>query len=115
MTIKETFRLVASNADILAAPSRLAAIPANGLLNIEVSCTDADLTNFGRITLQPPGGMIPFEDLDIPIGFSTSDASMDSDLQLTFQMVATQGGHFLLSYTETGTVTICYIIATLTF
>jgi len=114
-TIKETFRLAASNADILAAPSRLSAIPANGVMTIEASITDADATNFGTLTLQLPGGDIPFEDLIIPIGFSTSDASMDADLQLTFTFTVGQGGHVLLSYTENGTVVFLFLIVTLQF
>ena len=37
MIIKESFSLTVSNADILSAPSRLAAIPANGVLTLEMS------------------------------------------------------------------------------
>ncbi len=114
-TIKESFSLVASNADILSAPSRLAAVPSNGVLTIEVSSTDSDATNFGTITLQLPNGDIPFEDLIVPIGFSATDNSMDTDLQLLFSMPVSQGGHVLLSYTENGTVVGLYLLVTLVF
>lgn len=102
--IKESFQLVTSNADILAAPSRLAAIPANGVLTIEVSANTSDVTNFGTITLQLPNGEIPFEDLIVPFNAISSDDVLDSNTQLTFAFPVSQGGHVLLSYIEAGTV-----------
>ncbi len=114
-TIKETFRLASSTADILAAPSRLAAIPRNGIMTIEASITDADFTNYGSLTLQLPDGDIPFEDLVIPIGVATADFSMHTDYEMLFQFTVGQGGHVLLAYTETGTVTMAGLICTLQF
>ncbi len=114
-TIKETFKLTASDSDVLAAPSRLAAIPRNGVMTIEVSITDADATNFGQITLQLPNGDIPFEDLDVPLGNSAADFSMHEDLKLAFTVQVDQGGHVLLQYTEAGAVTFCFMIVTLQF
>ncbi len=113
--IKESFSLVATDADILAAPSRLAAIPGQGSLTFEVSASDADLTNFGTLTLQLPDGSIPFEDLLIPFSGSSAEQQMDSLLQLSVTMSVPQGGHVLLSYTENGTVAFILIYATLTF
>ncbi len=116
MLIKETFLLATDNADVLAAPSRLAAIPANGILTVEASSTDCDATNFGLLTLQLPGGDIPFENLHIPQnGQSTADAVMDSDTELLVTMGVPQGGHVGLNYDENGTVALCMIIVTLTF
>ncbi len=101
--IKESFRLTGSDADILAAPSRLAAIPRPGVLTIEATCDSSDGTNFGTITLQLPGGEIPFEDLLIPAnGFLTGEDVMHSDTQLTFRIPVAQGGHVLYQYTESG-------------
>ncbi len=116
--IKESFLLVADNADILAAPSRLAAIPRNGILTIEASSSDLDATNFGRLTLQLPDGVIPFEDLHI--GMSGPDAGgnngiMDVDTKFMVTMTVAQGGHVGLSYDETGTVDLMFIIVTLIF
>lgn len=113
--IKESFRLGASNADILAAPSRLAAIPQPGVLTIEVSSLLANATNRGSITLQLPGGEIPFEDLDVPAnGFSTLDDVLHSDTAFAFRIPVAQGGHVLYQYTETG-ANICYTVVTLEF
>ncbi len=116
MVIKESFLLAADSADVLAAPSRLAAIPRAGMLLIEASATDCDATNFGRLTLQPPEGDIPFENLHIPMsGLSTTDAVLDKDTQLTILLQVAQGGHVGLQYDETGTVTLVIIMVTLTF
>lgn len=115
--IRESFRLSASNTDILAAPSRLSAIPYNGTLTLEVSALECNGSNRNSITLQTPDGDVPFEDLLVPAGsvdgtVGTEDV-LNSDTQLTFSFPARQGGHFLLSTTETG-ANILFIHATLT-
>jgi len=116
MIIKESFLLAADNTDVLAAPSRLAAIPRNGMLTIEAAATDCDATNHPLLTLTLPEGDIPFQDLHVPAnGLSTTDAVMDSDTQLLFSMRVQQGGHVLLAYDEVGTVALLYLIITLQF
>lgn len=116
MIIVESFVLSAPNADILAAPSRLAAIPRDGTLTIEASTTDSDATNFGRLTLTLPEGDIPFQDLIIPAnGLSVADSVMDRDTQMLFTMDVSQGGHVILAYAEDGTVALTLIYVTLTF
>jgi len=114
--IKESFQLVATDADILAAPSRLAAIPANGVVTIEVSCTDSDGINFGELTVQLPTGDIPLQGVTIPAsGLSTTDAVLDSDTQMTIVLEILKGGHLLIQYTENGTVVVCFLHVTLAF
>ncbi len=114
--IKEAFQFTATNADILAAPSRLAAIPRNGLLVVEVSTTDCDGTNFGQLTIQMPDGDIPLEDVIIPAnGFSVGDNILHEDTKLMVSLAATQGGHVGVAYTENGAVAAAYFMFTLTF
>jgi len=113
--IRESFALVASDTDILAAPSRLAAIPANGQLTIEVSCTDNDITNFGQITVQLPNGDIPLRDVTIPFSGNSSDGMLDSDTEMIVVMDIGQGGHLLLQYTENGTVALAFLHVSLLF
>ncbi len=116
MVIKESFLLVADTTDILAAPSRLAAIPKNGVLTIEASATECNATNFGRLTLQLPDGDIPFQDLHIPAnGSSLLDGVLDTRTQLTVTMVVGQGGHVGLNYDETAAVVLVLLFVTLTF
>ena len=121
MVIKESFLLVATDADILASPSRLAAIPAAGVMTIEASATNCTVANNGRLTLQLPGGDTPFEDLHIPAqrtdGSSSEghDAVLNTHSELKFTFNVAAGGHVGLAYTETGTVTTCIIMVTLQF
>lgn len=114
--LKEAYQLVATTADILAAPSRLAAIPAAGSLTIEMSSTDCDATNYAKATLQLPDGSVPFEDLLIPYnGVSTTEGTMKNDTALVVQFGVQAGGHVLVSLTENGTVAGVLFIFTLTF
>ncbi len=114
--IKESFLLTATDADILAAPSRLAAIPRDGILTIEVASSDCDNTNQGQLTLQLPDGIIPFEDLIIPASRSAPvDAVMDIDTKFIVTVPVAQGGHVGLAYLEVGTVGIFFLHVTLTF
>ena len=114
--IKESFMLTGRDADILAAPSRLASIPRQGRLTIECSSTDCDATNYGALTLQTPDGDTPFEDLIIPYhAFATTDAVLHNATEVVISMTIAQGGHALLSYTENGTVAIFFLYCTLEF
>ncbi len=113
--IKESFFLTATNTDILAAPSRLAAIPSNGVLTIEVTALECDVTNFSEITLQLPGGAFPFQDLIVPAnGFSITEIILHTETELVFVIPVEQGGHVLYQMTENGTNTF-YSIVTLEF
>lgn len=111
--IKEGFQLTASNTDILAAPSRLAAIPYEGTLIVEVSCTDADGTNYGDLTVQLPDGSIPLENVPIPFSGNTGDGMLDNDTELMLEIPVRAGGHVLIDYTENGTVALCFMLVTL--
>ncbi len=113
--IKESFLLAADNADIFAAPSRLAAIPSDGVLSLEMSASQCSPTNHALVTLQLPGGDIPFENLHIPFSGNTTEQTMDNDLEMLIQVEVKAGGHVLLSYDEVGTVATMLVIATLTF
>lgn len=113
--LKESFLLTATDADILAAPSRLAAIPSNGTLTVEVGITDCDATNRGTLTVQLPNGDIPLNDVIIPYGGVVADATLNTDLEMVVVMQVSQGGHVLLQYTETGTVALCLLHVTLVF
>lgn len=114
--IKETYLLTATTADVLEAPSRLAAIPANGVMTLELSATDCDTTNYATTTIQLPDGSNPVQDVHIPYnGVSTADVAMKDDCELQFQFSVAKGGHLLLSITEAGTVAGVLVIATLSY
>jgi hypothetical protein len=112
--IQEIHTLTGSNTDILAAPSRLSAIPRGGVLTLEYSANISEDSNKYTITCQTPEGDVPFEDITVPYnGYSTYNV-LHTDTRLRYQFTATQGGHFLLSATEWGTGTL-YISASLVF
>lgn len=114
--IVESYFLAASNTDILAAPSRLASIPEDGVLVMEASATDCDGTNYGELTVQPPGSEIPLDTVIIPQnGFSTADAVIHDDTAFVLQIPVEAGGHVLVSYVENGTVAAMFIVFTLQF
>jgi hypothetical protein len=116
MIIKETYQLTASNTDILAAPSRLAALPGSGIMTIECSATECNATNNGTLTLQMPDGELPFENLLVPAnGYSLLDSVVHDETALQMQIEVDQGGHVSLAYTETGTVVLFYITVSLEF
>ena len=112
--IKEVFQLTADDTDLLAAPSRLAAIPYNGYLTVEVSATECNATNNFAITINKPDGSQPIEGQLVPAnGFTTSDNVMHDDTKLMFRFSANQGGHFGIEMDETGTA-LAMVIVTLT-
>lgn len=116
MLIKESYTLAATTVDVLAAPSRLNAIPGDGVLTLEISTTDSDVSNNVKATLQLPDGSVPFEDLTIPAnGYSTADNVLHDDTAVQVSMQVEKGGHVLLSIEETGTVALTLIVATLEF
>lgn len=117
MLIKEAFFLTATNTDILAAPSRLAAIPRAGSMMIECSASDCDGTNFGELTIQMPNGDIPLDQVAIPVwnDGGGADALLDTRTETSLTLQVQQGGHVLLQYTENGTVALFFIMVTLQF
>jgi len=115
MLIKESFQLNGTDNDILAAPSRLAAIPANGVLTVECSCTDSDTVNFGQLTVQLPDGDIPLDLVAIPASGNTTDGMLDTNTEMVVSFPVKQGGHVLLQFIENGTVTLAFFHITLEF
>lgn len=112
--IAETFLLTGSNTDILAAPSRLSAIPRGGVLTLEYSATTSGSTDYWTITAQTPEGDVPFEELRVPYNGYSNESTLHTDTRLRFQFRASQGGHFLLSATENGSSTL-FLLASLVF
>ena len=113
--IQESHVLTASNTDILAAPSRLSAIPRGGILTLEWTAMVNNATNYYEITIQTPEGDVPVEGVQVPSnGMNASYNILHTDTRLRYQFTATQGGHFLLSATETGSTTL-YLLANLVF
>lgn len=100
--IYESGLVAATTADLLAG-GRLNAIPYNGTLIFDVLSNLADATNQYTLQIQLPNGDVPIDNQLVP-GSNPSLAGVLDERQLArFSFPATQGGHFQITLTETGT------------
>ena len=105
--IYESGIIQASNTDLLST-GRLNAIPYNGQLTLEFLANAADASNFYTLTIQKPDGDVPVDAQLVP-GSNPAIAGVLDDRQLLrMTFAATQGGHFTVSLTETGTAICTY-------
>ena len=105
--------IIATDADILNG-TRLNSIPFNGTLTLDVQADLADATNNYVLTVQKPDGDVPV-DGQIVLGNNPAlGGVLDERTLMRFTFRATQGGHFTISLTETGTA-ICTWRAVLRF
>ncbi len=100
--IYESAVIVGTNADILNG-TRLNAIPHNGIITFEFQANLANATNNYTVTLQLPGGDVPVDAQIVPGNNPSLDGVLDERTLLRFTFPASQGGHFNVSLTETGT------------
>lgn len=100
--IYESAVIIATNTDVLNG-TRLNAIPYNGTLTIDVSCNLSNATNNWVLTIQKPDGDVPVDSQIVPGTNPALDGVLDERTLLRFTFGATQGGHFTISLTETGT------------
>ncbi len=100
--ILETQIVAASDTDLLGG-TRLNAIPYNGTLTFDVISQFNDATNFYTVTIQLPNGDVPVDLQRVP-GVNPAIAGVLDERQLyRASFKATQGGHFQIALTETGT------------
>lgn len=100
--ILESGLISATNTDVLQG-GRLNAIPYGGVLTLQFQSDLADATNNYSLTVQLPNGDVPVDGQLVP-GTTTVDIGILDDrqlLQMSFK--ATQGGHFTIVLTESGT------------
>lgn len=102
--------LSASDSDILQG-SRLQTVPQGGFLTFEFSAEECSATNNGKISVQMPNGDTPLNEVLIPAnGYSVSDGVLNSNSKMQITLPVQQGGHAVVSYTETGTTVVAYRI-----
>ncbi len=100
--IFESSLISATNTDVLAG-GRLNAIPYNGKLTLRFLADVGSAAAFYALTLQLPNGDVPVDSQVVPASGSALDMVMDDRELLQFTFDAFQGGHFVVSLTETGT------------
>lgn len=109
--IFESSVLVATNADALSA-GRLNAIPYNGELTLLFLADLGTAAANYVLTIQKPDGDVPVDGQTVWASSSGADGVMDEREAMKFTFRATQGGHFTVSLTETGTA-VCSFVAVL--
>ena len=109
--IYETFLVSASNTDLLSS-GRLNAIPYNGTLTLDFLSDLGDDTNNYALTIQLPGGDVPVDGQRVVASSSGLDMVLDERELMRFSFGASQGGHFTVSLTESGTA-VCAVRAVL--
>lgn len=100
--IYETAVITASNTDVLNG-TRLNAIPYNGTLTLQFLADLSNATNHYDLTIQTPDGDVPVDSQQVPGSNPALGGVLDDRQLLQFSFPATQGGHFTVSLTETGT------------
>jgi len=102
ITITVTGLEAATIADVLQG-TRLQTVPRNGILAVEFQAADNDATNHYEGSIQLPNGNTPFTGMLVPGGRTAGLAgNIDSDMCYRATFAIAQGGHCVLSFTETG-------------
>lgn len=109
--IFESTLIAATNTDVLAV-GRLNAIPYNGQLELILLADLGDASNFYALTIQLPNGDVPVDGQRVFASSHAADMLVDQREVMRFKFRATQGGHFVVSLTETGTA-VCAFVAIL--
>jgi len=101
--IYESGIVTGTTADLLGT-GRLNAIPYNGALTIDLLSNLADASNNYTVTIQLPNGDVPI-DTQLVLGANPAGTSgvLDERQLIRFTFRATQGGHYTITLTETGT------------
>lgn len=92
----------ATNTNVLQG-TRLQTVPSNGILAVEMQAADNVAANSYAASLELPDGSVPFTGMLVPGGRTAGLAgNIDSDMAYRATFAISQGGHAVLSFTETG-------------
>lgn len=100
----------ATNADILN-NTRLSSIPFLGTLTFQCLSNLNNGTNRFSVTIQLPGGDVPVDSQFVSAGQEVEGAlggQLDDRLLDMWQFPSGLGGHFTISFTETGTAVVTW-------
>ncbi len=109
--IFESQNILATNTDVLST-GRLNSIPYNGTLTLLFLADLATAAAQYVLTIQEPSGEVPVDAQLVWASSSGADGVLDDREYMKFTFRATQGGHFTVSLTETGTA-VCMFVAQL--
>lgn len=99
----------ASNTDILQG-TRLQTVPSGGFMTFELQSNENDATNYYTVSIQMPNGDTPLNTVRIPAGNGGNDTAgmIDDRQKLMITLPIAQGGHTVLTVTETGTAVLAW-------
>jgi hypothetical protein len=99
----------ASDTDVLQG-TRLQTVPRGGFLTFEFQSNENDATNYYTVSIQMPNGDTPLNTVRIPAGNGGNDTAgiLDDRQKLMITLPVAQGGHSVLSITETGTAVLAW-------
>ena len=103
-------REAATNPDILL-NTRLSSIPYGGQLTVQCQANLNNSTNNFVVTLQLPDGKVPVDSQPVHAGQEVEGAlggQLDTRFLDQWTFPAAQGGHFTISFTETGSAVLTW-------
>jgi hypothetical protein len=109
--ILESLLISGTNTDVLNG-GRLNAIPYSGVLTLQFLADLGAAANNYSLTVQLPNGDVPIDGQLVPASASAAVGLLNDRELLQVSFRATQGGHYTVSLTETGTAT-CMVRAIL--
>lgn len=99
-----------TNADLLNS-TRLQTVPAGGLLTFEFQAQLSTSSNRFTVTIQLPNGDTPFNQVLVPGSNPALEGVIDDRQKIQYSAPVPQGGHVVVTLTETGTTTCAYRIS----
>ncbi len=109
--IFESSLISATNTDVLSV-GRLNSIPYGGTLTLLFLADLGTAAALYTLTIQKPNGDVPVDAQTVWASSAATDMTLDEREYMKFSFAATQGGHFIVSLTETGTA-VCAFCAIL--
>jgi hypothetical protein len=99
----------ASDTDILQG-TRLQTVPSGGFMTFELQANENDATNYYTASIQMPNGDTPLNTVRVPAGNGGNDTAgeIDERKKMMITLPIAQGGHTVLSVTETGTAVLAW-------
>ena len=103
-------QLSASNSDVLQG-TRLQTVPRGGFLTFEFSAEECSASNNAVVSIQMPNGDTPLNEVLIPYnGYDAANGVLHTDTKMQATFPVSQGGHAVVSITETGTTVVTFRI-----
>ena len=103
-------QISASNSDVLQG-TRLQTVPQGGFLTFEFSAEECSASNKAVVSVQMPNGDTPLNEVLIPFNaYDAANGVLHAQSKMQITLPVQQGGHAVVSVTETGTTVVTFRI-----